>query len=57
MEKNFLIRGFPDDLHRDAKALAALQGITLKELFHRAVAEYVHKYVGEVERGHNKKEG
>jgi predicted HicB family RNase H-like nuclease len=32
---------FPDDLHKTAKAKAALLGISLKELIIRAVREYV----------------
>jgi predicted HicB family RNase H-like nuclease len=35
------LRGIPDDLHRKAKAAAALEGITLKELVIKAVEEYL----------------
>jgi len=37
------IKDFPDDLHRKAKSEAALMGISLKELFIRAVKEYIEK--------------
>ena len=39
----YTIRPFPQELHRKAKATAALQGITLKELILTALAEYVEK--------------
>ena len=35
------VKDFPDDLHRKAKAEAALMGISLKELFIRAVKEFL----------------
>ena len=35
------IKDFPDDLHRKAKAEAALMGISLKELIIRAITEYL----------------
>ena len=37
------IKDFPDDLHRKAKAEAALEGISLKALFIKAVEEYLKK--------------
>jgi predicted HicB family RNase H-like nuclease len=37
------IKNFPDDLHRKAKAEAALMGISLKELIIRAITEYLKK--------------
>lgn len=37
------IRDFPDEVHRQAKSKAALEGIPLKELVIKAVAEYVKK--------------
>ena len=37
------IKDFPDDLHRKAKSEAALEGISLKALFIRAVEEYLKK--------------
>ena len=37
------IKDFPDDLHRKAKAEAALMGISLKELIIRAIIEYLKK--------------
>jgi hypothetical protein len=39
----YTIRPFPQDLHRKAKALAALEGITLKEFILNALSEYVAK--------------
>ena len=35
------LREFPDELHREAKAKAALEGITLKELIIKAVEAYL----------------
>lgn len=35
------LRDFPDELHREAKSKAALEGITLKELIIKAVEEYL----------------
>ena len=40
------IINFPDDLHRKAKAEAALMGISLKELIIRALTEYLKKKKG-----------
>ena len=37
------IKDFPDNLHRKAKAEAALMGISLKELIIRAITEYLKK--------------
>jgi len=37
------VKDFPDDLHRKAKAEAALMGISLKELIIRAITEYLKK--------------
>ena len=37
------LRDFPDQLHREAKAKAAMLGITLKELIIRAVIEYLKR--------------
>jgi predicted HicB family RNase H-like nuclease len=42
----YTIRSFPGDLHRKAKATAALEGITLRELILKAVREYVEKKEG-----------
>jgi hypothetical protein len=42
----YTIRSFPEDLHRRAKATAALEGITLRELILKAVREYVEKKGG-----------
>jgi len=40
------IKDFPDDLHRKAKAEAALMGISMKELIIRAITEYLAKKKG-----------
>ena len=37
------IKEFPDDLHRKAKAAAALEGISLKALIIKAIEEYLKK--------------
>ena len=37
------LRDFPDNLHREAKAKAALEGITLKDLIIKAVGDYLRK--------------
>jgi len=39
----YTIRPFPEELHRKAKATAALEGITLKELILKALAGYIEK--------------
>jgi hypothetical protein len=39
----YTIRPFPRELHRKAKATAALEGITLRELILKALGEYVDK--------------
>ena len=44
----YTIRPFPQELHRKAKALAALEGITLKEFILNALTEYVDKKQGQV---------
>ena len=38
------LRDFPVQLHREAKAKAAMLGITLKELIIRAVTEYLKRH-------------
>ena len=35
------IKNFPDDLHRQAKAEAALQGVTLREIVAEALTAYL----------------
>ena len=39
----YTVRPFPRELHRKAKATAALEGITLRELILKALSEYVDK--------------
>ncbi|MBW2132011.1 MAG: toxin-antitoxin system HicB family antitoxin [Deltaproteobacteria bacterium] len=38
-----LLKGFPEDLHRKAKAEAAMMGISMKELIIRAIKEFLNK--------------
>ena len=38
------LRDFPGQLHREAKAKAAMLGITLRELFIRAVTDYLKRH-------------
>ena len=35
------LKGFPEELHRQAKSRAALEGITLRELVTEAVKRYL----------------
>jgi len=42
----YLIRDFPDDLHKRAKIRAAEEEITLKELILKALQEYLEKERG-----------
>jgi predicted HicB family RNase H-like nuclease len=44
--KTINIKDFPEDLHRKAKAEAALMGISLKELIIRAITDYLKKKKG-----------
>lgn len=37
------IKDFPDDLHRELKIQAAVEGITLKDLFIKALRAYLKK--------------
>lgn len=37
------LKDFPEDLHRKAKAKAALMGISLRELIIRAITEFIKK--------------
>ena len=43
MAKAVIIKGFPEDLHRRAKARAALEGITLKALIIKLLEGYLEK--------------
>ena len=43
VDSAYTIRPFPGELHRRAKAIAALEGITLKELILKALTEYIDK--------------
>ena len=40
---NLHIKDFPDDLHREMKIQAAVEGISIKELVIRAVRDYLKK--------------
>jgi predicted HicB family RNase H-like nuclease len=37
------LKEFPEELHRKAKAKAAMMGISLRELIIRAITEYIKK--------------
>jgi predicted HicB family RNase H-like nuclease len=50
MATAYTIRDFPEDLHRRAKATAALEGISLRELILKSLQAYV-------ERDKQRKEG
>ena len=41
MAKTIIIKNFPEDLHRKAKAKAALEGITLKALIIKLLETYL----------------
>ena len=34
----------PDELHKKAKIVAAIEGVTLKELINKAIAEQLNKH-------------
>ncbi|MDH4206919.1 MAG: hypothetical protein OEV45_15470 [Desulfobacteraceae bacterium] len=40
---NLHIKDFPEDLHREVKIQAAVEGISIKELVIRAVRDYLKK--------------
>ena len=42
--KMILVTDCPDDLHRQVKSQAALEGIALKELVKKALREYLKKH-------------
>jgi len=41
--KSLIIKGFPEDLHREMKIQAAVEGTTIKELVIQAVKDYLKK--------------
>ena len=41
--KTVIIKGFPEDLHREMKNQAALEGITIKDLVIRAIRDCLKK--------------
>jgi predicted HicB family RNase H-like nuclease len=41
--KIITLKDFPEDLHRKAKAKAAMMGISLKQLIIRAITEFIKK--------------
>jgi len=43
VDSAYTIKPFPQELHRKTKALAALEGTTLRELILKAMAQYVDK--------------
>ena len=44
MAKTIIIKNFPEDLHRKAKAKAALEGITLKVLIIKLLETYLTEF-------------
>ncbi len=44
MAKAIIIKNFPEDLHRKAKAKAALEGITLKALIIKLLETYLEGF-------------
>jgi predicted HicB family RNase H-like nuclease len=42
--KTVIIKNFPEDLHRKAKAKAALEGITLKALIIKLLETYLEEF-------------
>ncbi|MEJ2233674.1 MAG: 3-hydroxyacyl-CoA dehydrogenase [Syntrophobacteria bacterium] len=44
MAKTVIIKNFPEDLHRKAKAKAALEGITLKALIIKLLETYLEEF-------------
>ena len=44
MAKTVIIKNFPEDLHRKAKAKAALEGITLKALIIKLLESYLEEF-------------
>ena len=44
MAKTIIIKNFPEDLHRRAKAKAALEGITLKALIIKLLETYLEEF-------------
>ena len=42
----YLLRDFPDELHKEAKIRAIQEGITLKDLIIRAIEEYLKEKGG-----------
>lgn len=43
MAKTLIIKNFPEELHRRAKAKAALEGITLKGLIIKVLRTYLEE--------------
>jgi hypothetical protein len=43
--KTIIIKNFPEDLHRRAKAKAAMEGITLKALIIKLLKTYIEAAV------------
>ena len=44
MAKTIIIKNFPEDLHRKAKAKADLEGITLKALIIKLLETYLTEF-------------
>jgi hypothetical protein len=44
MADSYIIRDFPPTIHRLCKTIAGWEGITMRELILKALAEYLKKY-------------
>jgi hypothetical protein len=44
--KNVLVRGIPEEVHKDLKILAVIKNMTLQDLIIRVLSEYVDKEKG-----------
>ena len=45
--KALIIKDFPDDLHREIKIQAAIEGVSMKDLIIKALQEYLKKKGGQ----------
>lgn len=45
------LRDFPEDIHREAKIRAAMDGVSMKEIIIRALAEYLKKKPDKPKKG------
>jgi len=49
MAKTFIIRNFPEELHKEAKICAVMEGVTLEQLILKAIKAYVERVKREAE--------